>query len=171
MKRAITARGALLLVAMALVMLMAAPVAASGQSASPSPGSEPQVVGLTVVSGPNGKVSPENVIYGNCGYAWMYLFNNFVGDEMGTADYGAHSSKGAIVHVSFMWYLQKGGKWLNSWSGNEWPWSPDWTKWQDIDISSWGAGTYTATLSTLDVWTDEGYHCTGLVPWDREWID
>lgn len=70
---------------------------------------------------------------------------------MGLIDYGAHSTQGNIVRVSWETHLRQGffGTPLPTWSGTDWRWP-----WQGstlsrsnyFDISPWGAGWYTGDL-------------------------
>lgn len=136
------------------------------------------LVPLTVVDGPvgdEGEVSIQNTVYGNCGYAWTYLFDTGGNDNKGLIDYGAHSTLGNIVRVSWETHLHQGyfGTLLLFWSGTDWRWpweGATWSKSYEFDISPWGDGWYSADLWYLDVWTVLGYHCVGLWPFDYWYI-
>lgn len=162
----------------------------TGSAAPPTPASEtppPQapspkatLVPLTVVEGPSKQgdvsdVSIENIVYGDCGYAWTFLYNTGGNDNIGLIAYGAHSTKGNIVKVSWETHLRKGyfGTLLLYWSGTDWRWpwqGPTWSKSHYFDISPWGDGRYTGNLWYLDVWTALGYRCVGLSPYDYWYI-
>ena len=146
-------------------------------AASASDTNESTLVPLTVVEGPSdeGHVSTENTVIGDCGYAWTYLVDVGGNDDIGFITYGARSTLGNIVRVSWETHLHWGyfGTLPLRWSGTEWRWpwqGSTWSKSYYFDISPWGDGLYTADLWYLDVWTAWGYHCVGLWPFDYEYI-
>lgn len=172
-------------IALALASFCGAPARAWAQLPTPGPKTLPPpaipmkvtLVPLTVVEGPSdeGEVSTENIVYGNCGYAWTFLYDTGGNDDKGLIDYGARSTLGNIVRVSWETHLHWGyfGTLLLRWSGTEWRWpweGSTWSKSYYFDISPWGDGLYTADLWYLDVWTAWGYHCVGLWPFDYEYI-
>jgi hypothetical protein len=144
---------------------------------TPAPPTKATLVPLTVVEGPSdrGDVSTENIVYGDCGYAWTFLYNTGGNDDKGLIDYGARSTLGNIVRVSWETHLHQGyfGTLLLRRSGTEWRWpweGSTWSKSHYFDISPWGDGYYTGDLWYLDVWTALGYHCVGLWPYDYWYI-
>lgn len=167
----------LLASAAAVPLLLLGSGTASADPPTPAPPAKATLVPLTVVEGPSGggDVSIENTVYGDCGYAWTYLYNTGGYDNIGLIDYGAHSTRGNIVRVSWETHLHQGyfGTLLLYWSGTDWRWpwqGSTWSKSHYFDISPWGEGWYTGDLFYLDVWTVLGYHCVGLWPYDYWYI-
>jgi hypothetical protein len=115
--------------------------------------------------GGNGDPEPSNVVWGNCGYSYLWV------DDLGTGQarfrMGAGSTIGAMVSVSYnvSWVnWNTGGS--GSRSGTDFPLSSTWSR---SRTATTGSGLVTAVLSgrvTL-VW---GGTCTLLNPNDSETI-
>jgi len=90
-----------------------------------------------------GGVTPENIVVGNCGTA--YLFASNMGGGIAQFNMGAASTQGAIVAVS---YNTNWVNWNNnhtgSVSGTDYLFS---TTWARTRLASTGAGYVTATMS------------------------
>jgi hypothetical protein len=112
---------------------------------------------------------PDNTVYGDCGDSWIYLIEPPNYYNKATAIYGADSTQGPIIQVSWTWNLSNWLGSLNNWSGSAWPWNSSWSTSTTFDFSQWGSGFYTATLTGLTVWTPLG-PCWGLVPSDTEYL-
>jgi hypothetical protein len=131
-----------------------------------------QIVGLEVVYVPPGvkmpeaPVGPDNVVYGNCGWASMWV--NTSGTHRARFEADAGSSHGIMVRVD--WTIS----WSNldtgaggGWSDTTWQFSPTW----GVDRETLtGPGLVYGTLTRLIAYHWDGVICQGLRPWDWEQV-
>ena len=131
-----------------------------------------QMVGLEVVYVPPGvempeaPVGPDNVVYGNCGWASMWV--NTSGTHRARFEADAGSSHGFMVRVD--WTIS----WLNldtgaggGWSATTTQFSPTWGV--DRDTLT-GPGLVDGTLTRLVAYHWDGVICQGLRPCDWEQV-
>jgi hypothetical protein len=114
-----------------------------------------------------GGIEPQNEVTGDCGRSWMYLSDG--GNLVGALDFGAESSRGQMVQETWTWDLYKYQTpfWLRKtgYSGVDHTVSTFWERPNDtVNVSSWGAGSYKAVLSYLEVILYNGDKCYGLQP-------
>lgn len=115
-------------------------------------------------SASNTTISPNGVVYGNCGDSWIYIFDVTLGDV--DIDYGFDSSLGTVVYrnlgIGFAGTANSGG-----WPDNGWMFSSSYySSRQNIYV---GYGEAYASLGgtvTL-VW---GGQCDLLNPSDATWV-
>lgn len=131
-----------------------------------------QTVGLEVVYVPPGvkmpeaPVGPDNVVYGDCGWASMWVNTSATHRARFEADAG--SSHGFMVRVD--WTIS----WSNldtgaggGWSATTTQFSPTW----GVDRETLtGPGLVYGTLTRLIVTHWDGVICQGLRPWDWEQV-
>ncbi len=167
MGRASPPRNATALVAAFVLSAWLFPASAMG--AEPVTGGT-QIVGLEIVYVPPGvevpeaPVGPDNVVYGDCGWASMWV--NTSGTHRARFEADTGSSVGIMVQVD--WTIS----WTNAdtgaaggWSETTWQFSPTW----GVDRETLtGPGTVYGTLTRLIATHLNGIVCQGLVPWDWE---
>jgi hypothetical protein len=121
--------------------------------------------GYCPADGQGATVTPNNTVYGNCGYSWLYILN--LGGGYADFLYGFHSTQGAVVyrslHVSwYNWRYYRGGGWYDT------GWMASSTYSTDRRVDTY-AGYVTGGLSGwVQLWW--GGKCSILNPTDGETI-
>jgi hypothetical protein len=167
MKRAMMLRRATVLVATLMISAWIVPTSAT---ATEDVDGRVQIVGLEIVyvppavEVPEPPVGPNNIVYGNCGWASMWV--NTSGTHRARFEADAGSSIGVMVRVD--WTIS----WTNAdtgasggWSETTWQFSPTWGVKRETLT---GPGTVYGTLTRLFATHWNGIVCQGLVPWDWE---
>jgi hypothetical protein len=110
-----------------------------------------------------GSIGPQNVVYGNCGSSWLWIFNR----NLGTADFwvGADSSQGAIMEISWNvgWSNRRNGSGGGFGDAN-WPWASHWEN-TSRRFTDWGVVDGALTGTAILVW---GATCDIALPTDTE---
>lgn len=114
------------------------------------------------------RIGPDNVVYGSCGWASMWVYD--VGNATARFDADAGSTQGPIVRADWTikWYNSNVSWLYGSWSGSTPQFS---TTWGVKRTSFTGVGTIYGVLDRLLVTLWDGRQCVGLRPWDWESVN
>jgi len=113
-----------------------------------------------------GGVAPDNIVYGNCGSAFLWIYDHGTGGYAGFSQ-GVDSTLGAIVYLNhnLTWTNWSQGR-TGGWSGSAFPFSSSWTKNTEAFTD---AGYVTGAWSGYVIlWN--GIRCNILNPSDSETI-